>query len=311
MVSFLEASSNLIYIVILVIIVRTSYSTLLQLIICYMIILPYAFLMNTSHNKNRVIEYGWKNVFMNLIRKGNNSEVIQLQNNQENASISRKMDSEKTSNDKAYESTHYGTNDTSRDEQKSELSSDVHGHIPNQIETDYSKEQGPSGCNSLVLNVKKLEVKDKKQELALKIINKMSEEKDDEKGYLEYFKRLVSYENLRKSKESIDVDEVENKIFLASNDSVNVAPRCVKSKGKKKKYGLKPKTSKNVLDISTDEGTETKTTTDSNNTELEGQTSHRIVMRIEIINKLSSCHKKDLTYDSYINELIDLEESFI
>ena len=84
MVSFLEASSNLIYIVILVIIVRTSYSTLLQLITCYMIILPYAFLMNTSHNKNRVIEYGWKNVFMNLIIKGNNSEVIQLQNNQEN-----------------------------------------------------------------------------------------------------------------------------------------------------------------------------------------------------------------------------------
>ena len=248
---------------------------------------------------------------MNLIRKGNNSEVIQLQNNQESESSSRKMDSANTSNDKAYEPTHYGTNDTSRDEQKSEISSEVHGHIPNQVETDDSKEQGPSGCNSLVLNVKKLEVKDKKHELALKIINKMSEEKDDEKRYLEYFKRLVSYEDLRKSKESIDIDEVENKIFLVSNDSFNVAPRYVRPKGKKKKYGLKPKKSKNVLNISTEKGTEPKTTINSNNTELVGHTSHRTVMRIEIINKLSSCHKKDLTYDSYINELIDLEESFV
>ena len=110
--------------------------------------------------------------------------------------------------------------------------------------------------------------------------------------YLEFFKRLVSYENLRISKESIDIDEVENEIFLASNDSVNVAPRYVRSKGKKKKYDLKPKTSKNVLVISTDKGTETKTRIDSNNTEFVGQMSRRTAMRIEIINKLSSCHKK-------------------
>ena len=34
-----------------------------------MIILPYAFLMNTSENKNRVVEHGWSSVLKNVSRK--------------------------------------------------------------------------------------------------------------------------------------------------------------------------------------------------------------------------------------------------
>ena len=64
---FLEISSNLLYQIIVKLAVKTSFATLLQFLIIYFIILPYAFLMNTSHNKNRVIEHGWKNVFKNII----------------------------------------------------------------------------------------------------------------------------------------------------------------------------------------------------------------------------------------------------
>ena len=39
----------------------------ISLFILYLILLPYFFLMNTSHNKERVIEYGWKNVIWNFI----------------------------------------------------------------------------------------------------------------------------------------------------------------------------------------------------------------------------------------------------
>ena len=39
----------------------------ISLFILYLILLPYVFLMNTSHNKERVIEYGWKNVIWNFI----------------------------------------------------------------------------------------------------------------------------------------------------------------------------------------------------------------------------------------------------
>ena len=36
------------------------------LMILYLIILPYAFLMNTSHNKNHIIDHGWINVVKNM-----------------------------------------------------------------------------------------------------------------------------------------------------------------------------------------------------------------------------------------------------
>ena len=33
----------------------------------YDVILPYAFLMNTSHNKSRVVALGWNNVILNIL----------------------------------------------------------------------------------------------------------------------------------------------------------------------------------------------------------------------------------------------------
>ena len=42
----------------------------------YFILLPRAFLMNTSHNKNRIVEYGWKNVFMNFLGIANKQSNV-------------------------------------------------------------------------------------------------------------------------------------------------------------------------------------------------------------------------------------------
>jgi hypothetical protein len=47
--------------------------TLILGIIVYDILLPHAFLMNTSENKNRVIEFGWKNVLKNILGISNYS----------------------------------------------------------------------------------------------------------------------------------------------------------------------------------------------------------------------------------------------
>ena len=43
------------------------------LMILYLIILPYAFLMNTSHNKNQIIENGWMNIVKNMT---NNNSIF-------------------------------------------------------------------------------------------------------------------------------------------------------------------------------------------------------------------------------------------
>ena len=42
----------------------------------YMIILPYAFLMNTSHNKDKVAEHGWANVIKNVWRTSEKTNFL-------------------------------------------------------------------------------------------------------------------------------------------------------------------------------------------------------------------------------------------
>ena len=43
--------------------------------VCYLIILPYVFLMNTSDNKKLVIDNGWKNTFQNALGMGNKDDA--------------------------------------------------------------------------------------------------------------------------------------------------------------------------------------------------------------------------------------------
>ena len=44
----------------------STFSTFLHTIVIKCAVMPYAFLMNTSHNKDRIVEKGWKNVLMNI-----------------------------------------------------------------------------------------------------------------------------------------------------------------------------------------------------------------------------------------------------
>jgi hypothetical protein len=69
MITLLETFSNIVYAIVVYFTVRTSFLTLIILTIMYMIILPYAFLMNTSNNKEQVVEHGWVYVFKNVSRK--------------------------------------------------------------------------------------------------------------------------------------------------------------------------------------------------------------------------------------------------
>lgn len=46
---------------------KSTLTTIVPRVALFCVILPYAFLMNTSHNKNRIIEVGWKNIIKNII----------------------------------------------------------------------------------------------------------------------------------------------------------------------------------------------------------------------------------------------------
>ena len=67
MISLIEAFMNFAFVIIVYFTVRGTYGSMAIMVFLYMVILPYAFLMNTSHNKNRIVEHGWRNVLNNIL----------------------------------------------------------------------------------------------------------------------------------------------------------------------------------------------------------------------------------------------------
>ena len=57
-ISFLEFSTMVLYTVIIKLNKGTSFYSLIYAMAVYDVLLPYAFLMNTSHNKTRVVSLG-------------------------------------------------------------------------------------------------------------------------------------------------------------------------------------------------------------------------------------------------------------
>ena len=67
-ISILETSTNIAFIILLWYFRGTTYFSLLLPLTVYVVILPFAFLSNTSDNKNRIVEEGWKYVFKNMLK---------------------------------------------------------------------------------------------------------------------------------------------------------------------------------------------------------------------------------------------------
>ena len=47
----------------------TRFTSAAPFMFLHFVVLSYAYLMNTRYNKNRIIEYGWKNVLKNMISR--------------------------------------------------------------------------------------------------------------------------------------------------------------------------------------------------------------------------------------------------
>ena len=91
MISILEMIGSFLTMIVFVIFKTTTFPVIISIMITYLILLPSAFLMNTSHNKLRVIEHGWRNVLRNTF--GLSLILSDKDCNQRN-----KIDENKTSN---------------------------------------------------------------------------------------------------------------------------------------------------------------------------------------------------------------------
>ena len=65
MISILEIIGGLIAKMVVHIFKSTTIPVVINVGIMYLILLPRVFLMNTSYNKSRIIEHGWRNIFKN------------------------------------------------------------------------------------------------------------------------------------------------------------------------------------------------------------------------------------------------------
>ena len=64
-ISILEMICAFITLMVVIIFKTATFPVIISSMIIYLILLPSAFLMNTSNNKRRVIEHGWRNVLRN------------------------------------------------------------------------------------------------------------------------------------------------------------------------------------------------------------------------------------------------------
>ena len=68
MILLLEILFSFIQLALLIIFKAHTFPTLINGIFLWSIVLPHSFLMNTSHNKRRIIEIGWVNVLKNVFK---------------------------------------------------------------------------------------------------------------------------------------------------------------------------------------------------------------------------------------------------
>ena len=78
MISILEILGCFTQVVLLVVFKAITLPTLINGIFLWSIVLPHAFLMNTSHNKQRIIQSGWANILRNVFKLSANPNHIDI-----------------------------------------------------------------------------------------------------------------------------------------------------------------------------------------------------------------------------------------
>ena len=285
--SFIEMSINIAYIIFVWYNKGTTFSSLIVGMISYQIILPYVFLMNTSHNKNRIVELGWKNVLMNIIGRPDNSvEPNEEMGNDKHESQASKLKKKRKSsmpptvNNKTYISV---------------ISS-------NALQSNLLKDDSPSQSTSY-------EKRYVPEDQVKHIISSMIRCANDEEIYIEYFKKLVDFQDCRK-KGTVYSDVAKEDIFSCACSPTNHSSR--KPSRRKGNYSGTLRTQRSVQkDRNIICNKQPLDTNSVNRLGLKGQLKYRVTMRTEILKRLNDSSFKEDTHHNFIEKLIDLEETFV
>ena len=280
--------------------------------------------MNTSHNKNRVVDHGWKNVFKNLIRCSNDDfPGTEGPKNKNNKTVVRAIDNTQVEHrdDKndIFTMTTFYSNDSIIAECGSPINyDDVRLNCP-------SKEQYPSTskgqnrekfkkCEYVNLDVNKLSAKQVDiYPTAHKIVSKMIKNLRREEKYIEYFKCFVVL--IEESKKGKSVSEFE----LASEFSIGSYKAGIYNEQQNKEVKDKHKKVKSSRHVtfathecpSSSSGAKNTNLQNNNKLNNKGRIEERIAKRSKILAKLSASYNFEDTYNALVEKLINLEEHYL
>ena len=295
----------------------SSFGTLIHGMSVQYVAVPYVFLMNTSYNKYRVVEIGWKNVLKNILGRCGKNRVVNLY------TITGESNTSSTDNSKRKDSdTERSTYSTKPliencDNEPKEMIDDVESHasfdieIPTTSKGFGSQDKQYTGITNVIAAdssedeedsiVSPQEHKDKAskcQEILLAMNNVL----DDEEIYIEYFKKLVDV-----------VDGMEHRQMIANiNQSLSLGLKgstIPNGKCKQPRVDVEQPLNPNNLFWTLEE----RYLNDSNICQhsFKGDKTERNAKRKKILHELLFCHDQHEKQLNLVGRLIDVEESFI
>ena len=307
-VSFIEASVQISYVVIVYFTVRTNFGTLLIQSTLYLIILPYFSLMNTSYNKERIIESGWMGVIENLwVGKG-----INLSQTEDAISSHNKVEGRKGLEQSFSNHVNIGrnriftTSSSALDQRKNnktspleQLSSDGSPSTSNGSQSDRDNQSfiSPLGEN-------RLKKQNKKSATSVdKIVSNMMLNTHDEDEYIRLLKQLVEHVDNPDQTQTFEDGSLPNSV-----PNIWCQQRNTRSKSKRSKQAVEVSNtssrSKMILYV-------TELTIQSNENDIYAHNNKRKTFRDNILKQIRSCATDDHKKKLLIEELINKEEDYV
>ena len=189
--------------------------------------------MNTSHNKERIVDDGWKNVFKNLLWKGSSIPAISHTNHTpENPTFKRHLEPQKGRHKPRPNSLHLSKI------RKRKTNIAIVSDMTNcNIQPSTSKGQKQSPKHKAIFHHHQLDNQtintNDRSTLCKDLIVKMKENVENEEEYMKYFQHFVQHVS------SLQVESITNQLPSEYDSLPNFVPdnscqsRRVKCKGKK------------------------------------------------------------------------------
>ena len=309
-ISLIEMGTNVLHTTLLKYYRGTNFYNLLQSMIVYDIVLPYAFLMNTSHNKKRIVESGWKNIFKNIMGQRGNAvesqhEISNDISSKQNVVLKESIKTELTGSNEIHTSdTTFGNLSTNAVDHGFTFIPPSHETPPTGKHLDIKRRHFDR------LTIKGLLDQGQYQDVVRRQVFDMRQIENDENLYLTYFRRLVSFQDQRKKGIVLSCLDLDDEL-------VSTYRKCKKSKNSHRntrKQGVD--IAMYQFDVQTDHIVyNSKFTADNDinhaKLSLKGNVNERNLKREKLLVEIDDAADNEQDCDILIERLIQVEENFV